>query len=104
MPYGFVLRVVSRSTSTLGRGAEQHDVVEKRIEHNLIAGRARHDQRSIVGQQRGDTVLPPQLLTVDGFVVVAIVGVNSAIAAPRDSCNNADLPTPDIPVINTRTA
>jgi hypothetical protein len=60
-------------------------VVEKRIEHNLIARRALHKQRArtVFGEQYSNAVLPPQLLTVNGFVIVAIVGINRAKTPPR---------------------
>ncbi len=57
-------------------------MVEQGIEDNLIACRALHEQRAgtVVGEQCSYAVLPPQLLTVHGFVVTAIVGVDGAIA------------------------
>src|SRR5258707_691765 len=65
-----------------GGCGEQQGVVEKGIEHSFFARRARYDKGAVFGQKRGGGVPPPQPLTVDGFVVVAVVGVDGAIATP----------------------
>ena len=79
-------------------------MVEPRIEPHLIARGALHEQHPIefLGEQGIDPVLAPQPFTVDGLVVVAVVRVDGAMARRSSSLSSAVLPTPDIPVINTR--